>query len=72
MQIKVSKKLNMRKTVLFHAAYNTPWVKGFHDFADLVIDSVIWRVKTMAQSFFVSVLQNLYEHKLILTIIFVC
>lgn len=72
MQIQVSKKLSMRKMVLFHAAYNTPWVKGFHDFANLVIESVICRVKTMAQNFIASVLQNLYEHKLTLTIIFVC
>lgn len=62
----------MRKMVLFHAAYNTLWVKGFHDFANLVTESFICRVKTIAQNFVVSVLQNLYEHKLLLIIIFVC
>lgn len=71
-QIQVSKNLNMKKAVLFHAAYNTPWAKGFGDFGNLVTGSVICRVKTMAQNLIASVLQNLYEHKVIVIIIFVC
>lgn len=71
MQIQISKKLSLRKAVLFHSACNTPWAKGIHDSANLVIENIISGVKTMTQNFTVSALQSLYEQKLILTIIFV-
>lgn len=72
MQIQISKKLSLRKAVLFHSACNIPRVKGIHDCANLVTENIISGVETMTQNFIVSALQSLYEHKLILTIIFVC
>lgn len=46
-QIEVSKKLSMRKVVLFHAAYNTPWAQGFGDLEVLSLEVLYvgWKLR---------------------------